>query len=119
VEDPKENGTHVCMLDWSTFTEKDVDTYDIDMILAADVIYDVTVIEMLVNVVDLCFKKRDILCYFVATKRNEKTMDFFRENCEKRGLFLKIVTNEFSVQEVFDYERQNISIVQILRRLSQ
>lgn len=101
------------MLDWSNFSEKDVETYDIDMILAADVIYDITVIDMLVNVVSLCFKRKTIQCYFVATKRNEKTMDFFEDQCKKHGLVLERVTDQFQIAPIFDYERQNISIVQV------
>lgn len=38
VEEGKGDGVHVNLLDWSTFTEKNMDFYDVDMILAADVV---------------------------------------------------------------------------------
>lgn len=75
--------------------------------------YDVEVIEMLTHVFSSFFTRPGMEAYIVATKRNEKTMQFFEDNISKRGLKLESVTDQFSIKQIFDYERTNISIIKI------
>ena len=100
---------HVAMLDWTKFSDEQLQTMDADIILAADVVYDISVIEALTNVTSrLIFHNRkrkpsDVAVYFAVTKRNENTFAFFKEQCAKRDIFTEEITDP-ELPQLFPYE---------------
>lgn len=90
---------HVSMLDWTNFSDEQLHAIDADVILAADLVYDISVIEDLVKITSrLIFnhKKRkttQIAVYFAITQRNENTFHFFKEQCAQKGIDTEDVTS--------------------------
>eukprot|EP01080_Neovahlkampfia_damariscottae_P011893 gene11893-5299_t len=108
---------NVCKLDWEKVSKEEIENYNIDIILAADVLYDVTVIEKLTQVVFSFMNfNKSIICYFVVTERNEKTFEFFKLKCEENHLNVEDVTNKFDTIDFFDYEKKNIKFVELKKK---
>lgn len=83
-------------LDWLKFSRDELDQLDIDVILAADVVYDVPVIDPLCRLVHhLVASKPHVSCYFFITKRREETFEIFRNAIETRGLRCENVSDYF------------------------
>jgi 2-polyprenyl-3-methyl-5-hydroxy-6-metoxy-1,4-benzoquinol methylase len=98
------------MLDWEKYEKNDNIEYD--YILAADVLYDVTVIPMLVSVVKM-LKNDNTKIIFSVTKRNEKTFQYFLENCEKLGFKFNNSTKSFKTVDLFVYDKLNVELYEI------
>lgn len=70
----------LCMFDWETFSLEDTDSLlgEIDVIVAADVVYDSSIIPSLVKVVQTLLKQpHGPVAYVASTIRNEATRDEF------------------------------------------
>ena len=109
---------HVSKLDWTNFSDEQLESIDANVILAADVIYDLTVIEGLVDITRrLIFnskQKEDVIVYFAITKRNEKTFEFFKEECLRNGMITEDVTATSSHVPIFPYEgRGNVRMYKL------
>jgi predicted nicotinamide N-methyase len=104
---------HVCHLDWTKFTNEQLESMDPNIILAADVIYDISVIEGLVNLTSKCISRKGVIAYFAITKRNEKTFEYFKEQCTQKGIETIDITDP-NIGQFFPYEgRENVQMFQL------
>ncbi|EFC47628.1 hypothetical protein NAEGRDRAFT_88120 [Naegleria gruberi] len=90
---------HVMKLDWMNFTEQDIELLkDTDILIAADVAYDSSVIPGLCDVTQQLFNRnRNLIILFAITKRNEKTFEYFVSEMEKRDM---VVSKEISTTDL-------------------
>ncbi|EDO18805.1 hypothetical protein Kpol_1028p81 [Vanderwaltozyma polyspora DSM 70294] len=68
---------------------------DLDLIVAADVTYDSSVVPDLCETISNCFKRSSndsAVCLLSATVRNEDTLDLFEKKCLELGLDCSIIT---------------------------
>ncbi|CCE65390.1 hypothetical protein TPHA_0L00340 [Tetrapisispora phaffii CBS 4417] len=66
---------------------------NLDLIVAADVTYDSSVIPSLCHCILDCFKssnKCSTVCYLAATRRNQETIAVFEQHCSDLGLTVKL-----------------------------
>ncbi len=116
--DSKEDASkkiQIAKLDWTTCTLEQIQTIQPNLLLAADVIYDTSVISHLVRVVDLCFTcDAEMECLFAITKRNENTFALFEAECAKRGIHSEVVP--FSNPSPHFYVKFRDSTIITLRR---
>ena len=91
----QETNVFISRLDWTNFNEQQLASLNVDVIIAADVIYDVTVVEGLVHVLSVVMENNpSAKCYIVVTKRNEKTYALFETECKKRGITSEDITRD-------------------------
>ncbi|KAL0481169.1 hypothetical protein AKO1_012652 [Acrasis kona] len=76
-------------LDWK---ENNVSEFNADVLIAADVAYDIDVIEGLVN------------AYYAIAKRLKTTFEYFQKECEEDGITITDITEQFRMAEVFPYQ---------------
>ncbi|KAK8388817.1 hypothetical protein O3P69_020648 [Scylla paramamosain] len=95
---------HIKKLDWES------DTYesDVDLVLAADVVYDPDVIVHFIKVLkDVLCKKPGVAAYVASTVRNPDTYVFFRNELARSGL---VVTSEVQQQYRDSPSQQEVSL---------
>ncbi|KAI9093464.1 putative methyltransferase-domain-containing protein [Phlyctochytrium arcticum] len=92
----------VASLDWENVDAQSIEKYDTDVVLAADVVYDPSLIAPLTEVLKLFLqtnrsKDRSPIQVFIAsTHRQETTQNMFRNSLESAG----IVIHEFDLHDV-------------------
>lgn len=80
-------GVRVINLDWEDASALDEHSIEPDVVLAADVVYDDTIFEPLVNVLGSLWSRNHSLdIYLAATVRNEETLRAFLERATESGL---------------------------------
>ncbi|XP_045135426.1 putative protein N-methyltransferase FAM86B1 isoform X5 [Portunus trituberculatus] len=95
---------HIKKLDWES------DTYesDVDLVLAADVVYDPDVIIHFLKVLkDVLCKKPGVAAYVASTMRNPDTYTFFKNELECSGL---VITSEVQQQYQNSPSQQEVSL---------
>jgi predicted nicotinamide N-methyase len=96
---------HVGQLDWTKFSDEQLEAIDANVILAADVIYDRSVIEGLVDVTSrLIFNRnQQVVVYFAITKRNADTFEYFKQECLQKRIITEDVTETSKSLSIFPY----------------
>ncbi|KAF0973725.1 hypothetical protein FDP41_007112 [Naegleria fowleri] len=95
-------------LDWCSFTQIEIQQLkDTDILVAADVTYDISVVESLAEVTHALFEQNhNLTILFAITKRTEKTFERFVKEMDKRNMCLsrEIETNFPYIFQVNDRE---------------
>lgn len=99
---------NIAKLDWNTVTQRDLQTLSscLDIVIAADVIYDEHSISPLVNILSNLLLFQDSTCgsvFICCTKRNPRTIHQFLVACNDAGLSYTILNER--VQHIFYYDR--------------
>lgn len=92
----------VSRLDWANVDLKP--RGDLDMVLAADVVFDPSIIPELVD----CISKLGLFCLMSLTERNKDTLELFMTEIRKAGL--QITTIQFAKQEALYYYAEETPI---------
>ncbi|CAL4069593.1 unnamed protein product, partial [Meganyctiphanes norvegica] len=96
-------------LDW----EKKVCPKDIDIILAADVVFSNKLTPSLVGVIEAVLKNERAQAYIASTRRNPETLEFFKEQLDMHGIDIEWT------EEIKDYSSPHLILATIvLMRLS-
>ncbi|KAL9658506.1 hypothetical protein ABK040_006046 [Willaertia magna] len=110
---------NILKLDWNnlnTLQNIQQTVKNIDILLAADVVYDVEVIDCLAEMTSEIFKSNpQIKIIFFVTKRNEKSFELFLNEMKKRNLNVK---QEYPVKDLkilFEhlYDRNHVRIIEL------
>eukprot|EP01102_Stenamoeba_stenopodia_P019531 TRINITY_DN7409_c0_g1_i2.p1 TRINITY_DN7409_c0_g1~~TRINITY_DN7409_c0_g1_i2.p1 ORF type:complete len:395 (+),score=76.01 TRINITY_DN7409_c0_g1_i2:208-1392(+) len=115
---------YVCDLDWEEVkTEEDLDRFgDVDVLIAADVVYDVSVVQHLARVIRLFLSKKPSdtnatpVAYIVTTVRNPLTWEAFGAALDEEKLIREDVSPQYlpSTPQLFYYNRtDNIVITKL------
>ncbi|GFN81926.1 protein-lysine N-methyltransferase eef2kmt [Plakobranchus ocellatus] len=104
-QDPRVN---LCHLDWECVAQKQLENLNADIILAADVVYDLSIIPALVFVLKTllrhnCLGNKKTRAFIASTIRNEDTRDAFLIAMASEGLSYSMVENP--KQRRFFYDR--------------
>ncbi|XP_074648720.1 protein-lysine N-methyltransferase EEF2KMT-like isoform X2 [Tubulanus polymorphus] len=105
------------LIDWSREESMDkLKDIDIDVILAADVVYDKTIIPSLVSTLDhLLTGNSSRVAYVSSTVRDSTTQQAFKHQLESSGLVFSVMTPP--PHETFIYDRTSIEIIRIHKNI--
>ncbi|XP_022238202.1 protein-lysine N-methyltransferase EEF2KMT-like isoform X2 [Limulus polyphemus] len=96
----------VCILslDWEAVTQKEIDSFQVDVVLAADVTYDPALIRPLVKVLHMFLSKQPQAEAWIACPlRRENTFDIFLQQTGEFGLACEEM--ELPKKQVFQFDR--------------
>ena len=54
--------------------------------------------------------KENVIVYFAITKRNEKTFEFFKNECIKHKIECKDITDNVKTVSLFKYSKENVRL---------
>ncbi|XP_026217686.1 protein-lysine N-methyltransferase EEF2KMT isoform X3 [Anabas testudineus] len=105
-------------LDWTTVTEEQIKLMEADTVIAADVVYDPEIIEILVKLLSRILKcwsaERLPEILICSTIRNPETYSSFKQQLEKAGVSHHVITEP--IRHLFPYNRvSSIEMIKLYR----
>ncbi|KAJ0001100.1 hypothetical protein NQD34_006120 [Periophthalmus magnuspinnatus] len=102
-------------LDWSCVTEEQLRAVGADTVMAADVVYDPVVVEMLVSLLCRIFAISSPDVFICSTVRNTDTYRGFVQRLEHVGILHEVLSGP--VRRIFPYNRESqIEIIKLYKK---
>ncbi|XP_041634487.1 protein-lysine N-methyltransferase EEF2KMT isoform X1 [Cheilinus undulatus] len=113
----EESAVSVEELDWTAATEETIEQIGADTVIAADVVYDPDIVEVLVKLLSKILRcsshavhPQVLIC---STIRNQETYSGFKQQLESAGISHRVLTE--AVSPVFPYNRDSkIELVELV-----